>query len=129
MSEPITSTGAATATVTGVTFIGLLSGLDAGVVVGAFAGAAVLVLSASDFSLFKKLFLFGLSWGTGVLSAPFITSYINFLTPDEVKAAEPVGAMVAGAVVIRLLMWANKESKNPGNIIDRFRSGGGKPDE
>lgn len=55
MLEPTTSTGAATAAVTGVTLVGLLSGLDAGVVIGAFAGAVVFVLSATEFPIWKRL--------------------------------------------------------------------------
>lgn len=39
MSEPLPGTGAATATLTGVSLYGLLSGSDYGVLFGAFAGA------------------------------------------------------------------------------------------
>ncbi len=59
MSEPISGNGAATFTATGVTIAGVLSGVDDGVLIGAFAGAVIFVLSATEFALFKKVMLLG----------------------------------------------------------------------
>ncbi|WP_337261868.1 MULTISPECIES: putative holin [unclassified Serratia (in: enterobacteria)] len=57
MSEPISGTGAVATAVTGVTIVGVFSNLDPAVVVGAFAGAAVFVLSSSDLPNFKKIWM------------------------------------------------------------------------
>lgn len=120
MSDPI-STGTATVAVTGVTFIGLLSGIDAGAVIGAFAGSVLFVVSAPDFKLGIKFALFIVSMIVGVLCADFVASIITAITPDNVTASKPLGAIVASAIAVRLLMWINKQASNPTGIIDRFR--------
>lgn len=120
MSEPI-STGTATAAVTGVTFIGLLSGIDAGAVIGAFAGSVLFVVSSPDFKLWTKAALFIVSMIVGILSADFVASIISSITPDSVTAARPLGAIVASAIAVRLLMWINNQAGNPTGLIDRFR--------
>ncbi|EMW1017629.1 hypothetical protein AAEK50_004562 [Serratia marcescens] len=121
MTEPV-GTGAATATLTGVTVAGLLSGVDSGVLIGAFAGAVIFVMSASEFSLLRKLALFVASWLVGILAAPFTAAIITWATPADIEAHAPVGALVASAIAVRLLMSA---SQNPTGFFDRFRRGGG----
>ncbi|EIV5186963.1 putative holin [Serratia marcescens] len=121
MTEPV-GTGAATATLTGVTVAGLLSGVDSGVLIGAFAGAVIFVMSASEFSLLRKLALFVASWLVGILAAPFTAAIITWATPSDIEAHAPVGALVASAIAVRLLMSA---SQNPTGFFDRFRRGGG----
>ncbi|WP_261114733.1 phage holin family protein [Serratia entomophila] len=121
MTEPV-GTGAATATLTGVTVAGLLSGVDSGVLIGAFAGAVIFVMSASEFSLLKKLALFVASLLVGILAAPFTAAIITWATPGDIEAHAPVGALVASAIAVRLLMSA---SQNPTGFFDRFRRGGG----
>lgn len=120
MSEPI-STGAATAAVTSVTFIGLLSGIDAGAVVGAFAGSVLFVVSAKDLTWHVKGLLFVVSMLVGILSADFVASLITSIAPDNVRAAKPLGAIVASAVAVRLLMFISNQAGNPMGVIDRLR--------
>lgn len=120
MSEPVTTTGA-TAALTGVTFLGLLSGIDAGVVIGAFAGSVVFVLSAPDFTLAKRLMLFAVSFFSGLLSSAFIASVINSITPDGVIADKPLGALIASAIAVRLLMFMSKKADDPTSLIDHIR--------
>ncbi|EFE94014.1 hypothetical protein HMPREF0758_4109 [Serratia odorifera DSM 4582] len=121
MAEPVGTTGAATTAVTGVTVVGLLSGVDSGVLIGAFAGAVIFVMSASEFSWLKKMALFVASLLVGILAAPFAADIITWATPVGIEAHEPVGALVASAIVVRLLMSA---SQNPTGFFDRFRQGG-----
>lgn len=113
MLEPTTGAGAATLAVTGVTLVGLLSGLDAGVVIGSFAGAVVFVLSASEFPIWKRLVFFGISFILGVLTAGFAASMISTVTPDSVAVEKPIGALVASASVVRVLMFIISKSSNP----------------
>ncbi|PVZ84850.1 hypothetical protein C9426_22115 [Serratia sp. S1B] len=120
MSEPI-STGAATTVVTSVTFIGLLSGMDAGAVIGAFAGSVLFVVSATDYSLPIKALLFVVSMIVGVLGSDFVASIITSVTPENVTAAKPLGAIVASAVAVRLLMFISNQAGNPTSLIDRLR--------
>lgn len=119
MTEP--GTGAATAALTGVTVAGLLSGVDSGVVIGAFAGAVIFVMSATDFIWLKKMALFVVSLLVGILAAPFAADLITWATPGDIEAGDPVGALVASAIAVRLLMSA---SQNPTGFFDRFRRGG-----
>ncbi|MEG1466318.1 MAG: phage holin family protein [Hafnia sp.] len=113
MLEPTTGVGAGTLAVTGVTLVGLLSGLDAGVVIGSFAGAVVFVLSASEFPIWKRLVFFGISFVLGVLTAGFAASMISTVTPDSVSVEKPIGALVASASVVRILMFIISKSSNP----------------
>jgi hypothetical protein len=91
------------------------------VLIGAFAGAVIFVMSASDFSLLKKLALFVASLLVGILAAPFVADIITWATPGDIEARDPVGALVASAIAVRLLMSA---SQNPTVFFDRFRRGG-----
>lgn len=121
MAEPVGTTGAATTALTSVTVVGLLSGVDSGVLIGAFAGAVIFVMSASEFSWLKKMALFVASLLVGILAAPFAAAIITWATPVGIEAHEPVGALVASAIAVRLLMSA---SQNPTGFFDRFRRGG-----
>ncbi|HCU14677.1 holin [Hafnia phage yong2] len=121
MSEPLTGTGTASAALTGVTFVGLLSGVDAGVVIGAFAGAVVFVLSATEFPIWKRLVFFGISFVLGVLTAGFAASMISTVTPDSVVVEKSIGALVASATVVRILMVIISRSSNP---TLNFKGGG-----
>ncbi|HGM5575426.1 putative holin [Serratia ureilytica] len=121
MAEPVGTTGAATTALTGVTVVGLLSGVDSGVLIGAFAGAVIFVMSATEFSWIKKFALFVASLLVGILAAPFAADVITWATPAGIEAHEPVGALVASAIAVRLLMSA---SQNPTGFFDRFRRGG-----
>lgn len=106
MTEPLTATtltGTAAAT-------GLLAwwyGLDAGVVIGAFAGAVFFVLSSRDYSFMQKTGLFGVSFAGGVLSAGFAAKLMTAIVPGTTEAPEPLGALVAAALAVRLLVSLN----------------------
>ncbi|GAA0586886.1 putative holin [Halomonas salifodinae] len=69
MAEPSTATAAGTATVTAA-LIGLLPGIDANAVVGAFCGAALFVISAKDLGLFERLAYLVISFLIGYLGGP-----------------------------------------------------------
>lgn len=120
MVEPL-NTGAATAAVTGVTVVGLFSGLDAGVLIGAFSGSLIFVLSAREYSLIGRLLLFGASLLAGIVAGPFIASVITTITPIGIEAKEPLGALVASAIAVRFLMAIGN---NPTSFFGRFRPGG-----
>ncbi len=121
MSEPISDNGTAMLMATGVTIAGVLSGVDAGVLIGAFAGAVIFVLSATELVLFKKIMLFGVSFLAGIVAASFAADIITAMTPNNVEAKDPVGALVSSAIAVRFLISI---SSNPASFIDRFRRGG-----
>lgn len=122
MTEPLTSTGIATATVTGVTLVSLFGPLDGPTVIGAFAGAVIFVASASDFKVWWRLFLGALSFAAGLVAAPFTASLIDAMTPRNTAVDMPIGALVASAAVVRTLMALS--SKDGPAFFSRFRGGG-----
>lgn len=123
MTEPLTTgTGVATAAVTGVTLVSIFGPLDGPTVIGAFAGAAVFIASASDFRVWWRLFLGGVSFAVGLIAAPFTSSMVEAMTPGDVSVDLPIGALLASAAVVRLLMALC--SKDGPSLLSRFRGGG-----
>lgn len=128
MSEPNSGTGAAVAAVTGVTIVGVFSNLDPAVVVGAFAGAAVFVLSSNDLSNFKKVWMFASSFLAGMFSAEFfadvIEAFLSVLPGKHIEVGDTIGALVGGAVAVRLLMYLIAKSSDPTALDEITRRGG-----
>lgn len=113
MSEPVSSTGA-TVVVTGAAITGLLSGPDAAdIVVGAFIGSVIFVISARDFSLVIRSILFFTSFVVGLVSCDFFVALINSFLPGNVAATKLIGAIVSSAVSVRLLMALAKRAAEP----------------
>ncbi|APF87461.1 hypothetical protein HI806_12310 [Ralstonia solanacearum] len=125
MAEPIaTSTSATAVAVTSVGAISLLPGVDAGTVLGAFAGAAVFALNAgSDLSIAKKLSFLVLSIVAGVLSAPLAASLIARALPANTEVSEAVGALVASTVVVKLLLALIRAADNSDKLLAALRGG------
>lgn len=121
MTEPITGTGIATAAVTGVTLVSLFGPLDGPTVIGAFAGAAIFVASAVDFRIWWRLFLGALSFAAGLVCAPFTASLIAAVLPQATEVDLPIGALVASAAVVRVLMGIS--GKDGPSLLSRFRGG------
>jgi hypothetical protein len=122
VTEPVTGTGVATAAVTGVTLVSLFGLLDGPTLICAFAGAAIFVASASDFLIWWRLFLGALSFAVGLVAAPFTASLIEAVTPYNTAVDMPIGALVASAAVVRILMAIS--SKDGPSLLSRFRGGG-----
>ncbi|MCE8023680.1 putative holin [Billgrantia aerodenitrificans] len=91
MAEPSTTTAAGTATLTAVV-IGMLPGIDANAVIGAFCGASLFVISAKDLGLFERLAYLAISFWIGYLGGPAMLGSII----DH----SAVAAFVAAAVTI-----------------------------
>lgn len=130
MTEPISGAGAATVTITGVTFASLLSGTDAGVFIGAFAGAVVYVLSSTELTRFAQVGYFIASFLIGVLAADMTTGVLAALVghylPSGVVIGKSVGATVASAIGVYLLLALKKI--NIAGLLTRLFSGGGNGD-
>ncbi|WP_140920798.1 putative holin [Limnobaculum xujianqingii] len=129
MAEPITiSTGTATSVITGVTLAGLIPGIDPGIIIAAFAGSVIFVLSAVDFPIWQRAFLFGVSMITGVYCAEFTASIVSSLLSaalrEPIHAAAPIGATLASAAAVRVLMMFSAKPKDGGSVFDRFRNKG-----
>lgn len=107
--------------VTGVGAISLLPGVDAATVLGAFAGAAVFVLNSDDLSTLKKLAFLVLSIVAGCLGAPLAAHLIGRSLPDGVEVGHGVGALVASAVLVKLLLALIRVADNSDRLVALFR--------
>ncbi|MBE5250959.1 phage holin family protein [Enterobacteriaceae bacterium YMB-R22] len=126
MPEPLTTgTSAATYMIGGITIASLFAGGDTGVIIGAFSGAVIYVLSASDLSIWQRLLSFLASFLIGGQTAGFVTDVINYVTPEVIHAERPLGAVVASAIAVRVFMYISKQSENPGQWFKKLRGGGG----
>lgn len=110
MLELTASTGVAA--VTGVTLVGLLSGLDTGVVIGAFVGAVVFVLSATEFRIWKRVVFFVVAFVLGILTAGFSTAMLSTVIPASVMVEKPIGALVSSATIVWILIAVIAKAKN-----------------
>lgn len=129
MGEPITlsATGVATLGITGVTFASLLQGTDAGVFIGAFAGAVVYVLSSTELTRPAQVGYFIASFIIGVLGADMTTgiiaSVIGSYLPPGIVVTKYIGATVAAAMGVYILLMLRKISIP--QLLRRLLSGGG----
>lgn len=92
-----------------------------GIVLGAFAGAVIFVISAHDLSGVQKFLLFVASLAVGILAAPFAANVISQLTPTLIVAPPEVGAMVASSMAVRLLLAVNAYSNG---LLSKLFGGG-----
>ncbi|WP_043615170.1 putative holin [Chromobacterium violaceum] len=103
MAEPA-STSATYATVAGASVLAMFPGLDAGAVLGAFAGAAVFVMSSNELGTGKKLVFLALAFVAGLLAAPIASALLATVLPERVQVSAGVGALLASATVIKVLI-------------------------
>ena len=121
MTEPA-SVSSASATVATVTFASLTPGVPAAVVLGSFAGAVMFVVVANDFSIWKKLLLFLASFVAGFLGAETTARLLETCLPIQ-TVDHGVGALVAGAIAVRLLMFVTARLDDPASLFSFLRGG------
>lgn len=109
MSDPLTGTTGATLAVISLTAAGLSPYADPGVVIAAFAGSVVFVLSAKEYCLAILAGLFVAAWVAGIVFADMAAAFITHITPAHVTASPSVGALVAAAFVVRVLMLVDSD--------------------
>lgn len=112
MAEPSTMAAAGTASVTAMV-IGMLPGIDANAVVGAFCGATLFVISAKDLGLFERLAYLFISFCIGYLGGPDTLGGIieHTAVAAFIAAAVSVTAglrVIEGAKTIDLKKWLGR---------------------
>lgn len=121
MSEPVSSAAMATTIVTGATIAGLLSGPEAAdVVIGAFIGSVIFVISAKDYPFITRAVLFLVSFAIGVVSSEFFADALSSTLSGELAVTKLIGAIVSSAISVRLLMALTKRVADP----DLLKKGG-----
>ncbi|QDQ27714.1 hypothetical protein FNU76_23795 [Chitinimonas arctica] len=126
MAEPVT---AATSSYAGtslfaVSLISLFPGLQAEIVLGAFAGAIVFVLSSTELKLARKLGFFLVAFCAGCIGARMATSLIAFALPASITASPGVGALLLSAVAVKLLLWLIGQADKPLALLSAIQKRG-----
>lgn len=122
MHEPVSGTAIATG-LSATTLLSYWAGIPSGVVIGSFAGAVVYVLTNSDIPIFKRLTFFFISFVVGIMASDYFTKIIEATTSlfirREIQVDASIGALVASAIAIKLLLSLMSKAKVPD-----FPSGG-----
>lgn len=121
MAEPISTSTTAALAVTGVGAVSLLPGVDPSTVLGAFAGAAVFALNADELSTGKKVAFLLLSIVMGCLTAPLAASLLARLLPTDTEVSHGVGALVASAVLVKLLLALIRLADHSDRLMNLIR--------
>ena len=121
MAEPISTSTTAALAVTGVGAVSLLPGVDPSTVLGAFAGAAVFALNADELSTGKKVAFLLLSIVMGCLTAPLAASLLARLLPTDTEVSHGVGALVASAVLVKLLLALIRLAEHSDRLLNLIR--------
>lgn len=120
MPEPV-STSAATSALTGLAMLSLFTGLEPAVVLGAFAGAMVFILTTAELGNWRKAGLFLVAIITGILAPEMAANVLASVMPQNVVVPKAIGALLASALTVHLLQWLLR--KAPDELIPKFRKG------
>ncbi|WP_375592163.1 putative holin [Chitiniphilus eburneus] len=113
MAEPVASTSA-WALLVGMLGITAVSGDQAGIVLGAWAGAMAFVTVRTEMSLRARAWQGVLSWLLGMIGASTATRAVAKITVGAIEPTEPVGAIVAAALSLVLIRSAMKWAERGG---------------
>lgn len=114
MAEPNTTTAAALSAAIGLT--GLMPGIDGNALVGAFAGAALVVVTSKDLGAVRRIAWLLISLVMGYLAAPEIVN----MTPVH---STGVAAFFAAALVITVTLQLIERVKSL-DLFAFFKRGG-----
>lgn len=107
--------------ITSMSFASLLASTPAGVYIGAFAGAAVYVVSSPDLNRFTQITYFVASFFLGILGANMATGILakalSQYLPDGVVIEPWLGATVTATLGVLFLIALTKVS--PRTLITR----------
>ncbi|MBV8046294.1 MAG: phage holin family protein [Paludibacterium sp.] len=117
MAEPASTAAVMTAGAASMSILTLFPGLDATTVLGAFAGASVFVLSSNDLGPIKKLVFLILAFVAGLIAAPLSSALLTAFLPAHVQVSESVGALLASALVIKVLTRLIARADNPAELL------------
>ncbi|MEA9442251.1 MULTISPECIES: putative holin [Aeromonas] len=117
----LVSSSAAAFTVTGLAMLSLFPGVDPGVLLGAFAGAMVFIVTTTELGNLRKAGLFVAAFVAGALAAPLVAAMLASVLPQSVEVPKAVGALLASALTVHLLQWILR--KAPEDLL-KLRKGG-----
>ena len=126
MSEPLSGSGTAAA-LGGATVFGLFTGMDFGIVFGAFAGALFVATMPQALSAWKIAAHFLVSSIIGVLGAKALASYIAAKTGYDSTSADALCAVLVSVVSVKILSFIHQQDIGSliSGLFSRLRGGGG----
>ncbi|MBU4683281.1 phage holin family protein [Cedecea davisae] len=125
MSDPVSGTTVAAGGLMGASVFGLATGIDYGVVFGAFAGAVFYVATAANISRLRLIAYFLTSFIVGVIGAGLVGSKLAALTGYSDRPLDALGAVLIAAMIIKVLTFFNNQDLNSLiGMFTRFRGGG-----
>ncbi|OCG45155.1 hypothetical protein A9G28_12830 [Gilliamella sp. Fer1-1] len=125
MTEPTTTTF--TAVISAFSISMIYPNIENGIILGALCGSILLVISEEHISVLRRTLLFFISFALGILLAEITLYLLIPLFPSNIQTKVPLGlgALVASAVSVKLLLWLIKKFDDPSDLLDKFK--GGKP--
>lgn len=119
-TDPISGTVGAT-TLAGVSLFGVISGLDYGVVFGAFAGAVYYVATATDLTMPVRVAYFLVSYILGVLCAGLVGAKLAQWSGYSDKPLDALGAVIVAMLAIKILTFLSNQDL--AELLSKFRGG------
>ena len=94
-----------------------------GVILGAICGSILLVISEQYISPFRRIVLFFISFAIGLLLAEMTQYLLIPIFPANIQTKIPpgLGALVASAISVKLLLWLIKKFDDPTDLFNNFR--------
>jgi len=97
------------------------------IVVGAFAGSIIFIVSAVEYSHWIKIALFTASMIIGVLSSDCMASMMSYFISKYIGASfsvpSSVGAVVSSVISVRVLMYMSKKHESTSLFLDKLIKG------
>lgn len=120
MSEPISATSA-TAAVATASALTLVPGAEPAVMIGAFTGAVLFIITNDTSSKSQHFGLFVVSFLGGVLCANWSASALSAALPETLQVNLGMAALISSACVVRLLQYLMKLTNNPSGWLRLLR--------
>lgn len=125
MSEPISATSATSAVVT-ASILTLVPGAEPAVMIGAFTGAVLFIITNDTSGNLQRVGLFVVSFLGGVLCANWAANALSAVLPDSLQVNMGMAALISSACVVRMLQYLMKLTNNPESWLNALRGLRGK---
>lgn len=126
MTEP-TAVTTTTAMISAFSVATIYPNIENGIILGALCGSILLILNEGNITILRRISLFFISFVLGMLLSEFTAELISGILPDALRDKMPfsLGALIASAVSVKLMLWLIKHIDNPLAVINFLK--GNKP--
>lgn len=105
----------------------LFAGKNMWVIIGAFAGSIIFIISESEYTHWAKLGLFTASMIIGVSSSELMASLIEYCLfrylDFKIIVPDSVGATISAVISVRVLMYVNHQKNDEKSILTQIIRG------